>query len=122
MNKIVKIIIAFWLSTLIVFINVCNFTTAVNAVELNDSEEKVYCNATIEDDFAPDSLIVILKNKESLSFKDYSLDDFSDIDCTQIISLSSAIIKKAKYAIESALEDISNGKIPEITEGLDLSS
>lgn len=106
---------------LIVFINVCNFTTAVNAVELNDSEEKVYCNATIEDDFAPDSLIVILKNKESLSCKNYTQSDFSEIVSSEVEHINKYVCADVKRIIDNALAAAVSGTVAAIEDNVDLS-
>ena len=36
------------------------------------SDEKVYCNATLEDDFADDRVVVVLSNKASTSLHTYT--------------------------------------------------
>jgi hypothetical protein len=44
---------------------------------INSIEEKVLCEATLEDDFAEDRVLVVLSNKETMRFKNYSARDFS---------------------------------------------
>lgn len=59
-----------------------------NTVIDNVAEAKVYSNATIEDDFADDCVLVVLSNSASLEFKTFSSDAFSEIDCTDVEDLS----------------------------------
>ena len=44
--------------------------TAAELVPVEAEEEKIYCDATLEDDFADDSVIVMLKNDVSLELND----------------------------------------------------
>ncbi len=46
--------------------------------------EKIYCTATLEDYFAEDTVIVVLTNAESLSFKNYGPEDFPEISCVSV--------------------------------------
>ena len=52
------------------------------------SEEKVYCNATLEDDFADDRVVVLLNNKACTSLRSYTTADFPGIGCTKVQSLT----------------------------------
>lgn len=45
-------------------------------------EEKVYCNASIEDEFAEDRVLVVMTNKDSMETSYYSRDDFLEVECT----------------------------------------
>ena len=47
---------------------------AVSA-EMSESADKEYCYATIEDNFADDKVLVVLKTKDSLEFNDYGIED-----------------------------------------------
>ena len=47
-------------------------------------EEKVYSTATLEDDFAEDCVLVVLTNSASVARFDYSVSDFSEIDCISV--------------------------------------
>ena len=44
-------------------------------------EPKVKSNATLEDDFADDRVMVVLSNTQSLKLRTYSSSDFSGIGC-----------------------------------------
>lgn len=52
------------------------------------SDEKVYCNATLEDDFADDRVVVVLSNEASTSLHTYTKADFSGIGCTEVQNLT----------------------------------
>ena len=54
------------------------------------TEEKVLCEATLDDDFADSRVAVVLKNSASLKFKKYKSSDFSDIGCISVEDLSTA--------------------------------
>ena len=56
---------------------------AVSA-EMSESADKEYCYATIEDNFADDKVLVVLKTKDSLEFNDYGIEDLSDVDCKSV--------------------------------------
>ncbi len=74
------------------------------ATEANDSE-KIYCNATIDDDFAPDSVLVVLNTLTSLKCQTYSEADFSEIkasDVNHITAYSESVVQKALKNAETA--------------------
>lgn len=52
-----------------------------------DDEEKKICNATLEDDFADDCVLVVMKKAYSEVGKKYTIDDFSEIECTDVRNL-----------------------------------
>lgn len=70
------------------------------------SEEKIYCTATVEDDFADNRILVVLTNAASLSMKTYSSIDFIEIGCMGVNNLTST----ATELIEAKLtgKDISD--------------
>ena len=53
----------------------------IHASIIQIPKEKIYCNATIEDTFADDSVMVVLQNDVSLQFKTFSENDFSEVGC-----------------------------------------
>ena len=63
-----KIFILFLLNFFLNSLNCLQFNTF--ALEIND--EKIYCNATIEDEFADNRVLVVLDNESSSSSKIYS--------------------------------------------------
>ena len=51
-------------------------------------EEKIFCKATLEDDFADDCVIVVLKNSVSRLLQDYDKSSFPEIDCINVDDLT----------------------------------
>ncbi len=72
------------------------------------SEEKVYCNATIDDNFTDNEVLVVLTNEESLEFNEYTINDFSEINCVAIEDLTDGY----KDKIEQQLNGIYTGNMP----------
>lgn len=52
--------------------------------ELDNIDKKYVCNATIDDDFEDDAVLVMFDNKASLEFKDYNVADFSGIGVASV--------------------------------------
>ena len=67
--------------------------TSVYAADNNQKdymEEKTYCAATIEDDFADDRVLVVLNKETSQDFKAYKTNDFYGVGCSKITDLTQA--------------------------------
>lgn len=105
---------------LICFSNLCFIFAVDTAAESKDiySEEKVYSKATLEDDFADNRILVVLKNGASLDFKNHDVLDFSDIGCKSVRSMSTgreATIKSEVAVLaEMAKTDILHKNIKNI--------
>lgn len=72
-------------------------------------EEKIYSNATIDDEFADNRVLVVMSNQASLQFNQYDDRDFDEISCKNVSNLSAAMEEKAKTAsieIASKNQDI----------------
>ena len=80
MKKCICFVIAF---LLILSTHHINF----EALTIEKSETKIYSNATIEDNFSNESIMVVLKNDVSLKCRDYTPRYFSEIECSRIESL-----------------------------------
>lgn len=57
---------------------------------LGVKEEKVYCNATLDDEFEEYSVMVVMTNIASLQFNTYTPEDFPEIQCADVNDLSTA--------------------------------
>ena len=58
-----------------------------NITYLNDSlvsEEKIYCTATLEDNFTDNHVLVVLTNAASLASQEYNASLFAEIDCVSV--------------------------------------
>ena len=91
-------------------------TVSVFAFGTTHTEEKVYCTATLEDDFAEDSVLVMMTNKASLELKMHTPADFPEVRCIAVNDLSSYTRKVAQvklsggHASELGLDDLSRAQ------------
>lgn len=65
-------------------------------VSVEAEEEKIYCDATLDDDFEDDSVIVMLKNDVSLELDDYDKYDFSEVNAEKVEDLTSYTVESIK--------------------------
>ena len=57
-----------------------NYKASQEEYETDYKEEKIICKATLDDDFADDKVIVVLNHKTSLELKDYTPEDFKQVN------------------------------------------
>ncbi len=95
MSKISRILFSI-IFTLLLMLSISSIR--VNAPTKN-SEETIICNATLDDDFLDDSIIIVLKHDVSLKFKNYVCDDFAEINCIYVDDLT-------KYTTEIVKEQL----------------
>ena len=62
----------------------------------NKKEEKIYSEATINDEFSDDSLIVVLKESASKDLETLNISDFNEIDGIELKDLNKSSLKKLK--------------------------
>ena len=66
---------------------ICTFNVSVFASDdVEDSIEKVYCEATLEDDFTDNEILIVVTPENN--FKEYTVNDFSAIGCIEIEDLT----------------------------------
>ena len=68
---------------------------------IETDEQKIYSNATIEQDFSDRRVIVVMNNEASLELNDYTVEDFSEINCKEIQDFSSATKLKANEQLDT---------------------
>ena len=66
---------------------------------LGVKEEKVYCNATLDENFEEYSVMVVMTNIASLQFHTYTPEDFPEIACASVEDLSTTSGAWAKAKI-----------------------
>jgi subtilisin family serine protease len=66
-----------------------------------DSDEKIICNATLEDDFADNIVIVVLNKEATFSFRTYTLDDFVCVGCSKVKDLTESVSDLVKRQLDS---------------------
>ena len=109
--------IAFMMSCYIGNVNQIAFAEQAEDLQ-NKSQGKVYCNATIGDDFADDTVLVVLANNVStqksnarISFSaEVSTEDFSEVGCVEVENLtsySSAIVDEEVARLSNPISTLS---------------
>lgn len=90
------------------------------AADINDSEiyenqldavtleQKKFCNATINDNFEDDSVLVIFDNKKSMELNNYDKNDFDDLDVKSVKDLTSNIVNDIKDACTEKAQVVKN--------------
>ena len=68
---------------------------------LGVKEEKIYCTATLEDEFVDNHIMVVITNIASLTYKDknYTPKDFPEIQCTEVNDLTSSSLDKPYHKV-----------------------
>ncbi|MCM1131138.1 MAG: S8 family serine peptidase [Roseburia sp.] len=97
MNKKIFIVV-------ILFILVFSFTNRFIKVYANtdsQNEAKKICNATVEDNFTDDTILVTLTKSASLKFSDYSIKDFPNLDLVSVTELTKEISENVKNKIDN---------------------
>jgi hypothetical protein len=90
------------------------FTTNTEDIEQDSSlveERRSFSNATIEDDFAEDRIIVVLNRQETMRFRNYTADDFAEISVRTVENVTET---SRTMLIERLQRDASTG----LTESL----
>lgn len=72
---------------------------SATAESAKNKEQKIYSNATIEDEFADDSVMVVLKNEASLTYLDTQKIDFPEIKQKSIRNISQSKGKRVQAMI-----------------------
>ncbi len=78
---------------------ILGFSTINVSATTKNNEELIVCNATLEEDFLDDSIIVVLKHDVSLMFKTYLCNDFDEINCINVDDLTENSINLLKKQI-----------------------
>ncbi len=88
------ILVLFFLYTLLIF--PINVYANDNINDETITEEKIYYQGTLDDNFNYDKIIVVLSKEETNKYKDYTPDDFPEIDCQSVTDLTQSIVNKIK--------------------------
>ena len=98
MNKRLKKIFAIIISVIIFFQLLPLSASADNSIAVSESivndtcqEERYYCTATIEDNFADNCVLVVIDHANSIVDRVFTADDFPDVDVKEITYLTSPI-------------------------------
>ena len=88
-------------------LTICTFYNNITKAE-GETEEKIYCDATIDDEFTDNEILIVLTNEESLKFSEYTVNSFSEINCIAIDDLTDGY----KDKIEQQLNGTYTGNMP----------
>lgn len=97
MKEMLKKIIAITVSAIVFFqlmsISSFAYEKATSQIIENDTvtEEKTYCTATLDDDFADDCVIIVIDHANSIVDRVFTASDFPGIDVKEITYLTSPI-------------------------------
>ena len=94
------------LSGILFCISVGGIPIAVRIVEA--VEERIACDATLEDNFADNKVIVILNNETSLAFNTYDVNDFSEIECLKVDDLTMYTKEKVYNQVMGVVDEDSS--------------
>lgn len=106
-NKIIVGILA-----LVLFISmgqgIVSFATGSvkNDSSLEISDEKTYSNDTLDDNFADDAVLIVLNKDSSLSFQEFSVSDFPEVNILKVENLTQYTETKVKEQIENRKSEI----------------
>ena len=87
-SRIRKMVAYIVLLTLLVF---TSSFVEINALATTSSEAKMHCDATIEDNFDPQTVVVTMKQNVQNIHKQYSLQDFPEIDAVEFRDMTKGI-------------------------------
>lgn len=74
-------------------------TTEAENLIIDNVEKKQLCTATLDDNFADDKVVVMMKNSASLELKKYSREDFSGIDIKDVVDHTDEKISTIKFKL-----------------------
>lgn len=101
-NIISLILIVTILATMIPFSSIT--VSAEQLINENDSADNVLQNIRTDEDFADDTILVILTNQVSINCDSFTINDFAEVNPTEIKNLS----EPKEQQIKAALQTISN--------------
>ena len=108
MKKYWKLIVA--ISALVIIIAVALWFLFPEWSYINSDIEKTYCKATLDDNFAEDTVLILLTNEASLEsvYYDYIPADFAEIGCVEVQDLSSATTAHFRAQLKGELKPPEN--------------
>ena len=117
MKNSIKIVSFIMATTILISLLMTIYSSAAVS---NTNEEKIYCNAKIGDEFADDTVLVIIKNAISIKCDTYTINDFTEIKPSSVEHLSSALETRVKRAFDNVLYSVTNGVQARIDESLNI--
>ncbi|MCL2763069.1 MAG: S8 family serine peptidase, partial [Treponema sp.] len=82
------------------------------SVEFGFDEGKIYSNATLQDSFAEDRVLIVLKKSASMDFRTYTPEDFPELNGVQVRDLS----KRTMTVVQEQLQAQKTGDWSRLTK------
>lgn len=98
--------IIFVLSALVLVSCLTFSAFAADHVTVDPTEDKIICSATLDDDFVPNKVIVLMSTESSLQFKDYTVDDFPELDLESVCDALPTHTEYNRKLFEDTVEEI----------------
>ena len=83
----------FVLILIFVFVLIVIFEGEIIVHASSNKCEKILCNATINDSFSEERILVVLNEENSYSSKEYNRNDFNINNCNEVRDLTSYLAK-----------------------------
>ena len=64
-------------------------------------EEKIYCEASIDECFANDKVLLVLNKSATMSFKNYTQEDFLGVGCISVSNLTESTLEIVKQQLQA---------------------
>ena len=107
LTSIILIVILFN-TNIITSFSVQNFNSIENEdLIVVDEEKKQLCNATMDDDFADDSVVVIFNNETSLKLNTFDKNDFKGLNISSVNDITECKVNSIKDECINKLQGIS---------------
>ena len=85
-------------SIFIILFLICLITFSIGNINVraNEATDKLYCNATINDNFDSSTIQIVLNDVSSASNKEYTINDFPEINCSSVVDVTKTISDNIK--------------------------
>ena len=87
---------------------------------VQENEEKIYCNATLEDNFTDDIILVGLTKKATFDFAEYGVSDFAEIKLAGVSEITEQTVDKVKKQLEDEADATGFNKYVENTKKINV--
>lgn len=114
MKKLLALILA--LTLLVLGVQTVAFAEGDGEPDPVEPEEKLYCNATLDDDFTDDCVLVMLFNEQSLKLLTYTPDDFPVDNISEVKDLTTHSVQAIKEQRENGTNEINEKTFNQMLE------
>lgn len=104
-------------SIFIILFLICLITFSIGNINVraNEATDKLYCNATINDNFDSSTIQIVLNDVSSASNKEYTINDFPEINCSSVVDVTKTISDNIKNGNTNLINSSSFKRVLNIT-------